>query len=277
MSAPVQSSDRTSRSGELRLPPAQSAAGHPPTAVEPEPTAPVLTWDLVSGECGPGTRFVVYTAGCPLRCVYCDLPQAWNERAGRRTGVRDVMAHVRRYAPLFELTGGGVTLSGGEPLLHPGFTAALLRACKREGVHTALDTSGALGMRLADDALLDIDLTLLDLKAFQADAYHRLTRGEVAPSLHFARRLARLGRPVLVRFVLVPELTDRPAEIDALADFVAELGTVQRVDVVPFHRRGEVAWNELGLDFPLAGWPGPTREALATVRAVFRERGLAVG
>jgi pyruvate formate lyase activating enzyme len=187
------------------------------------------------------------------------------------------MRIVRRYLPLFEVTGGGVTLSGGEPLLHPEFAAAVVRACGAEGVHTVLDTSGALGMCLDDAALADIDLTLLDLKAYRADTYHRLTRGEVAPTLHFARRLARLGRPIHVRFVLVPGLTDDDEDITELADFVAGLETVERVDVVGFHRRGEPGWNAMGLGFPLATRPGPTREALAAARAAFRRRGLPVG
>jgi pyruvate formate lyase activating enzyme len=260
--------------------PTGAERGPHPAAAPPGdgPVAPLQALDLATAEYGPGTRLVLFTAGCPLRCQYCCAPETWSARSGRPVSVGQVMAVARRYTPLFGLTGGGVTLSGGEPLLHPEFTAAVLRACRAEGMHTAVDTSGALGTRLDDAALADIDLTLLDLKAVRPDSYHRLTRGEVAQSLHFARRLARLGRPMQVRFVLVPGLTDGTADVAALADFVAGLGTVvERLDVVPFHRRGEAGWNALGLEFPLASRAGPTREALAAVRAAFRERGVPVG
>jgi pyruvate formate lyase activating enzyme len=239
-------------------------------------TASMYAWDLVTGDYGPGTRLVLFTAGCPLRCVYCDAPQTWSEHTGRTVRADEVMAHARRYAPLFEVTGGGVTLSGGEPLLHSDFTAAVLRECRALGVHTALDTAGTLGARVDDETLCDVDLTLLDLKSYDADTFHRTTNGEVAPVLRFARRLARLDRPMRVRFVLVPGLTDEPANLEALADFVAGLRTVERVDVVPFHRRGQAGWNALGLRFPLADRPGPTREALAAARATFSSRGLVV-
>lgn len=252
-----------------------AGAGHAPPG--PGPVAPVHSWDLVTAEYGPGTRLVLFTAGCPLRCRYCWSPQTWTVRSGASVTVAEVMAVVRRYVPLFEVTGGGLTLSGGEPLLHPRFVAAVLRACQAEGVHTALDTAGSLGARLDDAELSDVDLTLLDVKAFRPDTYHLLTRGDVAPSLQFARRLGRLGRPVRVRFVLVPGVTDDLSEVAELADFVAGLGVVQRVDVVPFHRRGEPAWNAAGLDFPLAMHPGPTRESLTAVRSAFRRRGLDVG
>jgi len=264
-------------SAVLEAPPGAAGPGTSVPRGSSELTAPVHSWDLAAAEYGPGTRFVLFTAGCPLRCVYCSVPQTWDEHAGYRVSVADVMTHVRRYLPLFELTGGGVTLSGGDPLLHPQFVAALMRACRAAGVHTALDTAGTLGDSLDDDTLGDLDLTLLDLKAYRRETYRRITGGAVAPSLRFARRLAVLGRPMTVRYVLVPGVTDGSDEIEELADFVAGLGCVQRVDVVPFHRRGQAGWDALGLAFPLADRPGPTRDALATTRAAFSRRGLVVG
>ncbi len=236
----------------------------------------VHSWDLSTGVDGPGTRFVLFTAGCPLRCLYCQNPDTWGERGGERTSVDDVMARVRRYRTLFEVTGGGVTVSGGEPLLQPRFTGALLRACAAEGIPTALDTSGALGARADDAMLADVDLTLLDVKCADPRRYRRLTGGELDPTLRFARRLAMLGRRTWVRYVLVPGWTDDVAEVAGLADFLAGLGVVERVDVLAFHRLGAPKYAALGLDYKLADTPGPTIESLDAVRGTFRAAGLTV-
>jgi pyruvate formate lyase activating enzyme len=259
-------------------------------AVRPDPGAPgpagddvlaavdgaVHSWDLSTGVDGPGTRFVLFTAGCPLRCLYCQNPDTWTERRGVRTSVADVMARVRRYRTLFDVTGGGVTVSGGEPLLQQRFTSTLLRACKAEGISTALDTSGALGVRADDATLADVDLTLLDVKCADPARYRRLTGGDLDPTLRFARRLAVLGRPTWVRYVLVPGWTDDVDEVAPLADFLAGLGVVERVDVLAFHRLGAAKYAALGIEYPLAQTPGPTIESLEAVRDVFRGAGLAV-
>lgn len=174
-------------------------------------------------------------------------------------------------------TGGGVTVSGGEPLLQPRFTAALMRACMDEGISTALDTSGALGARASDQLLLDTDLTLLDIKSFRPSTYSLVTGGgDVTPTLHFARRLAALQRPVWIRFVLVPGMNDDADNVEPLADFVAGLPNVERVDVLPFHSLAAAKYDAIGLPFPLGDHPAPTPEQAASVRAVFAARGLTV-
>jgi pyruvate formate lyase activating enzyme len=169
-----------------------------------------------------------------------------------------------------------VTVSGGEPLLQQRFTSTLLRACKAEGISTALDTSGALGARADDATLADVDLTLLDVKCADPARYRRLTGGDLDPTLRFARRLAALGRPTWVRYVLVPGWTDDVAEVAPLADFLAGLGVVERVDVLAFHRLAAAKYAALGLEDPLAQTPGPTMESLEAVRDVFRGAGLTV-
>jgi pyruvate formate lyase activating enzyme len=233
------------------------------------------SWDLSSGVDGPGTRLVLFLAGCPLRCLYCQNPDTWQERDGARTSVAAVMTKVHRYRKIFSRTGGGVTLSGGEPLLQPRFAAAVLHACAEAGVSTALDTSGALGARASDQLLLDTDLVLLDIKAFAPDSYTRITGGgDLAPTLRFAQRLARLERRVWVRFVLVPGHNDDAAEVEALADFVADLGNVERVDVLPFHKLATPKYEAMGLAFPLIDRPVPTLDQTAAVRAIFTAHGL---
>ncbi|WP_246264618.1 pyruvate formate-lyase-activating protein [Acrocarpospora pleiomorpha] len=248
--------------GELRLP-----APAPGTGV-------ISSWDLSIGVDGPGTRFVVFTAGCALRCLYCQNPETWRMRDGRRVTTDEVMAEVGKYRRFIAVAGGGVTVSGGEPLLQHRFTADLLRRCHEIGLHTALDTSGFLGDRATDSLLADTDLVLLDIKSADPKAYRDLTGVELEPTLRFARRLAELGRPTWIRFVLVPGLTDDPAHVDALAAFIADLGNVDHVDVLPFHRMAIEKYERLGLAFPLAHVQPPDQALLDRVHAQFRAHGV---
>ncbi|MCI4065507.1 pyruvate formate-lyase-activating protein [Micromonospora sp. R77] len=240
-------------------------------------TGAVHSYDLSVGVDGPGTRFVAFLAGCPLRCRFCHSPDTWYRRSGRHRTVDELMAEVAKYRRFITVAGGGVTISGGEPLLQPRFTGEVLRRCHDLGLHTALDTSGFLGVR-ADDALLDAtDLVLLDVKSRDPATYRRVTRtGEVAPTLRFGRRLADRGVPIWIRFVLVPGLTDDAANVAGVADFAAELATVQRVEVLPFHRLGAHKYAELGITFPLAETEPPGAELLDRVRGQFAARGLTV-
>lgn len=237
-------------------------------------TGSIHSWDISTGVDGPGTRFVVFTSGCPLRCLYCHNPETWRMRDGHRTSVDDLMTEITKYRRFIEVSGGGVTVSGGEPLLQPAFTAEILHRAKQWGLHTALDTSGYLGARATDTLLADVDLVLLDIKSWDPGRYRRLTGGEITPTLTFARRLSDMGKTMWVRFVLVPGLTDDLADIDHIASFVATLDTVERVDVLPFHTLGTSKYTALGLSFPLAGTPAPDQELVNRVRATFAHHGI---
>lgn len=236
----------------------------------------VHSWDISIGVDGPGTRFVVFTAGCPLRCQYCENPDTWKARNGKRTRTDQVMARVGHYQQLLRDGGGGVTVSGGEPLAQPRFTGSLLHSCRQLGLHTALDTSGYLGRLATDEMLADVNLVLLDIKSFEPDLYRRVTGRELAPTLRFAERLAELGLPVRIRFVVVPGLTDAPENVDGLAGFVSGLPNVEQVDVLAYHRLGESKYAALGLDYPLAGVPEPDEVQVAAVRRRFTDHGLVV-
>lgn len=237
-------------------------------------TGRVHSWDLSTGVDGPGTRFVLFVSGCPLRCLYCANPDTWHMRDGKELTTDDVMAEIEKYRPFITTAGGGVTLTGGEPLLQPAFTAEILHRCKELGLHTALDTSGFLGARATDALLADTDLVLLDIKSFDIAAYRKLTGGELAPTLNFATRLDRLGIPVWIRYVLVPGRTDDPAAVDGLAGFVAGLTNVDRVDVLPFHKLGAAKYDALGIPFPLRDTPVPEPALTERVREQFRAHGL---
>nr|WP_221380754.1 pyruvate formate-lyase-activating protein [Actinoplanes polyasparticus] len=248
------------------------------TAVVSAPvTGSLHSFDISTGVDGPGTRFVAFLAGCPLRCLYCHSPDTQYRRYGRHTSADDLMIEIRRYERFLKVAHGGVTLSGGEPLQQPAFTREVLRRCHDIGLHTALDTSGFLGDR-ADDALLDAtDLVLLDIKSGDPGTYRKVTgTGRLEPTVRFAHRLADRGKPIWVRFVLVPGLTDEPANVDAVAAIAAGVPTVERVEVLPFHRLGAQKYAALGLPFPLADTPAPDEALLRRARAQFRNHGLTV-
>jgi pyruvate formate lyase activating enzyme len=234
----------------------------------------VHSWDISTGVDGPGTRFVVFTSGCPLRCLYCQNPETWRMRDGHRVPVDELVAEVAKYRRFIEVAGGGFTVSGGEPLLQPDFVAELLHRVKGLGLHTALDTSGYLGGRATDALLADTDLVLLDIKSWDPRRYRRLTTVDIAPTLAFARRLSDMGKSMWIRYVLVPGLTDDLADIDGVASFVGTLRTAERVDVLPFHKLGAAKYAGLGIPFPLADTPTPEPDLVREVRDRFARHGI---
>lgn len=237
-------------------------------------TGAIHSWDIATAVDGPGTRFVVFTAGCPLRCQYCQNPETWHERDEQRVSVDELVAEIVKYRRFIEVAGGGVTVSGGEPLLQHTFVAELLHRCKELGLHTALDTSGFLGHQATDAVLADTDLVLLDIKSWDPATYRRVTGEEVAPTVEFARRLSDLGKPMWIRFVLVPGLTDDWDNVEGIAEFVATLDAVEWVDVLPFHELGAPKYAALGIPFPLADTPAPDADLVERVRGQFIRCGL---
>ncbi len=225
---------------------------------------------------GPGIRYVLFAQGCPLRCLYCHNPDSFKMKAGRRVASGVLLDEIQGMADFLRRARGGVTISGGDPLVQPEFVASILRGCKEMNLHTALDTSGYLGAAATDAMLDDIDLVLLDIKSFDPAIYRRVTSVELQPTLDFARRLDSRGNKMWIRFVLVPGLTDDPANVEGLADFVASLKMVERVEVLPFHKLGEFKWKELKLTYQLADTQVPTPELIEHVHDVFSSRGLTV-
>jgi pyruvate formate lyase activating enzyme len=225
---------------------------------------------------GPGIRHVIFAQGCPLRCLYCHNPDSFKMKQGRLVTSSALLDGIEASANFLRRARGGVTISGGEPLVQAKFVASIFRGCKEMKLHTALDTSGHLGAKASDAMLADIDLVLLDIKSFDPETYRRLTGVELQPTLDFARRLEALGRSMWIRFVLVPGLTDVPAHVDALADFVAALKSVERVEVAPFHKMGEFKWRELRMPYALADTPPPSANSIASVHRAFSSRGLKV-
>lgn len=224
---------------------------------------------------GPGIRHVLFLSGCPLRCLYCHNPDTVCMKNGELRSADELLETIARRRMF--LKRGGLTLSGGEPLAQPGFVKTLLAGAKDLGLHTAVDTSGHLGARADDEILALTDLWLLDIKSFVPETYRRVTGVDRAPALAFARRLAARGRPMWIRFVLVPGLTDAVENIEGVAAFVAELGeAVERVEVLPFHKMGETKWALGDRPYSLAATQPPTVEAIEAARTIFRAHRLNV-
>jgi pyruvate formate lyase activating enzyme len=225
---------------------------------------------------GPGMRFVLFLTGCPLRCRYCHNPDTWRLQNGSRTTVDDVIDEIGKYADFLIESDGGITISGGEPLVQPQFLAHILRRCKEIGLHTALDTSGFLGRRMSDEMLADTDLVLLDIKSSVPDVYKAVTGVSIEPTLEFARRLDADGTPVWVRYVLVPGLTDDVENVAGVAEFLATLGNVERVEILPFHKMGEHKWEALNLEYRLKNTESPSTDLVSRVQDQFRQQKLTV-
>ena len=223
---------------------------------------------------GPGVRVVGWTTGCHWRCLYCHNPDTWNMSNGIPVTLARAIEELGKYRHGLKVMHGGFTLSGGEPLMQDRFAAKLFAAAKALGIHTALDTNGSLGKRLSDEELEKIDLVLLDIKSWDPDRHRHLTGMDVAPTLEFARRLAAKKRPVWLRYVIVPGLTDDPNDVAQTAKFAGSLGNVERVDVLPFHQMGRFKWKELGLTYTLEDVNPPTMEAVDRVCEIFRAEGL---
>ena len=267
--------------GEAENKAARSYHDSYPTDVEELEEAADLTGYVHSIEVGstvdgPGIRFVLFLTGCPMRCQYCHNPDTWHKDNGEPYKLSQIMEKLGRYVEVLKISQGGITISGGEPVLQHAFATSVFRRCKALGMHTCLDTSGRLGARLTDAELDDVDLQLLDIKSGDPATYKRVTGHRLEPTLDYARRLSDRRRPLWVRFVLVPGLTDEPANVEKVADICAGLRSLERVEVLRFHQMGLAKYKELGVPYPLEHAEPPTAELTERVRGQFRSRGLPV-
>ncbi|MGN0808120.1 MAG: pyruvate formate-lyase-activating protein [Candidatus Coproplasma sp.] len=220
---------------------------------------------------GPGIRFVVFMQGCPMRCKYCHNPDTWGYGGGTEYSAEQVAKNALRYKNYFA-NGGGVTVSGGEPLLQIGFVKELFKILKANGVHTALDTSGVLyseeNKGEIDELLNYTDLVLLDIKHINPERHNALTGKGNENVLAFARHLSDVGKPMWIRHVLVPKLTDNDGYLKELSSFIKSLKTVEKVEVLPYHTMGVVKYERLGITYPLKGVEPPTAERVKNAREI---------
>ncbi|WP_439923068.1 pyruvate formate-lyase-activating protein [Nitrobacter sp. JJSN] len=225
---------------------------------------------------GPGLRLVLFVSGCLLRCTYCHNPDTWHLKDGTYVSADHVLRRVNDFVPALLPLGGGLTISGGEPMVQLAFTRRIFAGAKALGLHTAIQTSGFLGDRADESYLSNIDLVLLDIKSSNPDTYRRVTGRDLAPTLRFAERLASLSKPVWVRFTLVPGETDDPTNVDGIARFVAPMKNVEWVEVQPFHQMGSFKWKAMGLDYKLLDTPPASKDLVNRVISQFRAAGCQV-
>jgi pyruvate formate lyase activating enzyme len=223
---------------------------------------------------GPGVRIVAWLTSCQFQCVFCHNPDTWKLKNGMPVPLARAIEVVKQYRIGLRTMKGGLTISGGEPLMQYHFLSKLFPVIHKLGIHTALETNGYLGERLTDDDLASIDLVMLGLKAIEPDLHRRLTSRDNKPVHEFARRLAARKHPVWIRFVVVPGWTDNMEEVDRMAQFAAELGNVERVDVLPFHQMGRFKWDKLGMDYQMRDANPPSRETMDEAISHFRAAGL---
>ena len=233
----------------------------------------VHSYETSSRYDGPGLRIVLFLSGCLLRCSYCHNPDTWHLKDGTYISAEQVIDRLKSFAPALLSLDGGITISGGESMVQLGFTHRILAAAKQLGLHTAIQTSGFLGHRAHEKFLSCLDLVMLDIKSSDPETYRKVTGRDLAPTLRFAERLAEVGKPVWVRFTLVPGLTDDPANVDGIAKFVAPMKNVEWVEVQPFHQMGAFKWNAMKLDYPLLNTQPPSPELISRVIEQFRAAG----
>ena len=221
---------------------------------------------------GPGVRFVIFFQGCHLRCQYCHNRDLWDFDGGKEYSALDLFNEVKKYKPFFTSSGGGLTVSGGDPIMQAPVVTELFKLCKAAGIHTALDTSGAVAITPEIKELLAVtDLVLLDLKDIRPAEHLALTGIDNSLTLAFAQFLSAQNIPTWIRHVVVPTLTDSHEQCRELASFIGTLSSVEKVELLPFHKMGEYKWEELNKGYELHGIEAPTQEELSRVKAHFSE------
>jgi len=233
----------------------------------------VHSYETSSRYDGPGLRVVLFVSGCLLRCSYCHNPDTWHLKDGTYVSSKQVLDRLASFAPALRSLDGGLTISGGEAMVQMAFTGEIFAGAKALGLHTAIETSGFLGDRVSDDQLANIDLVLLDIKSSNPETYKTVTGRDLAPTLRFAERLAKMGKPTWVRFTLVPGHTDDPANVEGIAKFVAPMKNVEWVEIQPFHQMGAFKWKAMGLPYIHENTQSPTPDLIKRVIGQFREAG----
>lgn len=223
---------------------------------------------------GPGIRYVVFTQGCLLRCQYCHNADTWKIGTGKEMSVSEIIDELTSYLPFIEASNGGITVSGGEPLLQIPFLIELFKECKKLGVHTCIDTSGGCYstaetfQQNLKELLKYTDLILLDLKHIHPDKHKKLTGMPNKHILEFARFLSEQNIPVWIRHVLVPSVTDSEEDLRKLGEFIATLDNVEKIEILPYHKLGVYKWEALGMTYPLKGIEPPSDEQVEKAKEI---------
>ena len=224
---------------------------------------------------GPGIRFVIFMQGCPMRCQYCHNPDTWDYSGGREMTIDELMTEIRKYKHYFG-DDGGVTVTGGEPMVQIEFVTELFKTLKEEGIHTCLDSSGVMFRRTGEmfqkieNLIKYTDLVLLDIKHIDNGKHKSLTMHENINILDFAKYLDEKNVPIWVRHVLVPTITTDEESLKKLRTFLDSLKNVDKIEVLPYHTMGISKYEKLGLDYPLKDIPVPTKEQISIANEILK-------
>lgn len=235
-------------------------------------TGRVHSFQTMGAVDGPGVRFVVFLQGCPLRCAYCHNPDTWDPQGGEPYTPQAVCEKILRYRPY--LRHGGVTVSGGEPLMQASFVAELFRLLREQGIHTALDTSGTGNLEQAREVLAETDLVLCDLKFAEEDDYRTHCGASFDQVLRFLKLTQTMAVPLWIRHVVVPGLTDGPAQVREVARIAGRFTNLQKLELLPFRKLCAEKYERMGIPFPLADTPEMEEEALQRLLDLLKAEGL---
>ena len=217
---------------------------------------------------GPGVRMVIFFQGCPMRCLYCHNPDSWDMLGGTEMTIEELLGQFERNRPFYR--NGGITASGGEPLMQMDFLCGLFEEAKRREIHTCLDTSGIVEQEF--ERLFRVtDFVLLDLKHSDAKGHRELTSQEQAPVLEFARALEKAGIPFIVRHVIVPGITDDEEELRNIGHLIGKFHSLAGVEALPYHTMGTGKYQNLGREYPLKGVPDMEPEKAKEARKLILE------
>lgn len=216
---------------------------------------------------GPGIRFVIFTQGCPMRCLYCHNPDSWDTNINKKLSVSDILT---QYENVKEFCKGGITVTGGEPLMQIDFVTELFKQAKEKNIHTALDTSGVLfnpqNTQKIDELLKYTDLVLLDIKHIISDEHIKLTTHSNKNILEFAKYLSNINKPMWIRHVVVPGINDKDEYLTKLGEFMSALRNVKALDVLPYHDMAVPKYENLGIEYKLKGIRPLTKEEAINAR-----------
>lgn len=219
---------------------------------------------------GPGVRFVIFMQGCTLRCKYCQNRDTWDLHGGTAYSVNEIVEKVLRYKN-YIMPNGGVTISGGEPLLQAKFLIELFTELKKYNIHTCIDTSGSVDLTDDIKTLIDLtDLFLLDIKCINDEKAKELTGVSNKKELDFARYLSDINKPLWIRQVLVPGITDDEQDLLTLKDFISSLKTVEKVEILPYHDLGKFKWEKLGCKYELEGYRTANNEDVKRAKNILK-------
>lgn len=225
---------------------------------------------------GPGIRFVVFLQGCPLRCKYCHNPDTWDVRGGTAYTPEELIGEILKYKSYMDYSGGGVTFTGGEPLLQAEFLLEVCRLLKPHGISIAIDTSGYIWNDAVKELLEYVDLVLLDIKNYDPIVYEEVTGVKLDPTLKLLDYLREHHIAVWIRYVLVPGLTDNLGSVEKLSEHLDQYPNVAKIELLAFHKMGEYKWKELGLNYTLSNTKEPDHDLLQKTKEIFERNGKTV-